>query len=134
MIEINISLDPINDGAKFIPKETEVKSEGAIIIGTDANSKIISEAEALNLLEKLQGCSTCEFIGRTPYMAIMNDKKIITIGGKRYFVGSALVLKSNRNGISMLGTDDYERVRNAFSARLEVLVCNGQHFYGYEIC
>ncbi len=132
-IEINISLDPINDGASFIPKETEVKNEGALIIGTNGDSKIIGEDDAIALLNKLSGNSTSEFMGKTSYMAIMNDRKIITVADKHYFVGSALVLKSNRNGIAMLGDDDYERAKNAFAARLETLVCNGLEFSAYEI-
>ena len=54
-VNIQIALDPINDGASFIPKETEVKNEGALIIATNGDHKIINEIEAADLLEKLSG-------------------------------------------------------------------------------
>ena len=44
-VNIQIALDPINDGASFIPKETEVKNEGALIIATNGDHKIINEID-----------------------------------------------------------------------------------------
>ena len=52
-VNIQIALDPINDGASFIPKETEVKNEGALIIATNGDHKIINEIEAADLLEEM---------------------------------------------------------------------------------
>ena len=133
-VHIQIALDPINDGASFIPKETEVKNEGALIIATNGDHKIINEIEAAELLEKLSGYSRSEFLGKTPYMLVMHEKKVIRIADGQFFVGSALVLKSDRNGVAMLSGDDYEKAKWEFASRIVTLVCNGQEFSAYEIC
>ena len=133
-VNIQIALDPINDGASFIPKETEVKNEGALIIATNGDHKIINEIEAADLLEKLSGYSRSEFLGKTPYMIVMHEKKAIRIADGQFFVGSALVLKSDRNGVAMLSGDDYEKAKWEFASRIVTLVCNGQEFSAYEIC
>ena len=67
-------------------------------------------------------------------MIVMHEKKVIRIADGQFFVGSALVLKSDRNGVAMLSGDDYEKAKWEFASRIVTLVCNGQEFSAYEIC
>ena len=39
MLDINISLDPVNDGAAFLSKKIIRKDEGSLVIATNGKSK-----------------------------------------------------------------------------------------------
>lgn len=132
-VEVNIQLDPVNDGAVFHPEKMQVKEFGALIIGTNGESKFISEEEALDIMDNLTGKMRGEYMGRSVYMVVLNDEKIYLIGGQEYFIGSALIIKSTREGLSMLEGEDFEKAANIFESRLVTLVGDGQEFSAYEL-
>ena len=92
-MEINIALDPINDGA--VMKETRLKrkDEGALIIATNGESRIVDAYEAQEILDKLNEIGHGEYMGNSDYIAMMNGDKIINFGTGKCFVGSAIVMK-----------------------------------------
>ena len=54
-IEITIQLDPVEDGANWIPKGMKIKGSGALIIGTNGDYRIAEENEAIS--EQLISCA-----------------------------------------------------------------------------
>jgi hypothetical protein len=57
-MEVNIALDPVNDGATIININVEKKNEGALIIGTNGERKRASLAETVEILTKIQDMSS----------------------------------------------------------------------------
>ena len=132
-IEVTIKLDPVNDGAVIHPTKLKKKQEGALIIGTNGESKIISEDEAIDIMDELSGDVAGEYMGKSHFLAVLNGKKIIKIGCREYFIGSALIVKNTKDGITMLADDDFEKAIKEFEGRLITLVGDGQEFSAYEL-
>ena len=132
-MEINIALDPINDGA--VMKETRLKrkDEGALIIATNRDSRIVDAYEAQDILDKLNEIGHGEYMGNSDYIAMMNGDKIINFGTGKCFVGSAIVMKFDGRTLSMLVGDEFEKAAAEFRSRLITLVCEGQEFSAYEL-
>ena len=132
-MEINIALDPINDGA--VMKETRLKrkDEGALIIATNGESRIVDAYEAQDILDKLNEIGHGEYMGNSDYIAMMNGDKIINFGTGKCFVGSAIVMKFDGRTLSMLVGDEFEKAAAEFRSRLITLVCEGQEFSAYEL-
>ena len=132
-IDITIKLDPINDGAVIHPDKIRKKEEGALVIGTNGESKIISEDEALKIMDFLSGNLQGENMGRSHFLAVFNGDKIFKIGSREYFVGSAIIVKNTKDGIGMLADEDFEKAENEFTGRLIKLIGDGQEFSAYEL-
>lgn len=63
VLEIDIKLDPVNDGARLIENEAIHKDEGALVIATNGKYKKVMPEEADDILEKLSGYTESEFMG-----------------------------------------------------------------------
>ena len=132
-IDIKISLNPVDDGAELITKKITRKDEGALVIGTNGKSRIADCDETAEILDRLSEVSHGEFIGKSEYLAVFNADKIMEVGGGRYFVGSALILKQGNDGLTTLKDGDFETAAASFESRLVTLVCDGQEFSAYEL-
>ncbi len=132
-IKVNINLDPIHDGAIINPNRIVKKVEGALVIATNGESKIISEDEAIDLLDQLSGNTQGEYMGKTPYLAVFNGEKIFKVQGRHYYIGSAVIVKNTKDGIAMLAGDDFEKAAKEFESRLITLVGDGQDLSAYEL-
>ena len=132
-IEVTIKLDPINDGAVIHPDKIRKKEEGALVIGTNGDSKIISEDEAVQIMDYLSGDLQGECMGKSHFLAVFNAEKIFKIGTREYFVGSAIIVKNTKDGIGMLADDDFEKAKKEFTGRRIKLVGDGQEFSAYEL-
>ena len=132
-IEVKINLDPVNDGAVINPERIMKKEEGALIIGTNGKTKIVPKDFAVDILDELSGSLQGEYMGKTPFLVVMNGEKVINIGCRDYFIGSALIVKSTKDGISMLAGEDFEKAKKEFVSRLITLVGDGQEFSAYEL-
>ena len=132
-MEINIALDPINDGAVIKETRLKRKDEGALIIATNGESRIVDAYEAQEILDKLNEIGHGEYMGNSNYIAMMNGDKIINFGTGKCFVGSAIVMKFDGRTLSMLVGDEFEKAAAEFRSRLITLVCEGQEFSAYEL-
>ena len=63
----------------------------------------------------------------------INDEKILNVGGGKYFIGSALILKGGEGGLNTLTGDEYEEAKKEFENHLVTLVCDGQEFSALEL-
>ncbi len=132
-IEVTITLDPIKDGAVIKEKEFRRKNEGALIIATNGESRIVGIDEAEDIIERLSKIGHGEFIGNMDYIAMINGDKILNIGTGKCFIGSALVMKCDDRKLSMLVEDEFEEAAKAFLSRLITIVGDGQEFTAFEI-
>ena len=132
-LEINIALDPINDGAVIKETRLKRKDEGALIIATNGEPRIVDAYEAQEILDKLNEIGHGEYMGNSDYIAMMNGDKIINFGTGKCFVGSAIVMKFDGRTLSMLVGDEFEKAAAEFRSRLITLVCEGQEFSAYEL-
>lgn len=132
-IEINIQLDPVEDGASWIPKDMKVKGEGALIIGTNGKNRIAEEDEALEILDRIATVCASDFMGNTPYLAIYNSNKVLHAGTGRYLVGSAIIVKGTCKGIAFLNEAEIEDAKKEFESRLVTLCGGGIQFSAYEL-
>jgi len=132
-IKVNINLDPIRDGAIINPNRIMKKTEGALIMATNGKSKIISEIETYKIVDYLSGNNHGDFMESSSCIAILNSEKIFEVEGKKYFVGSAVIVKNTKGGITMLSGDDFEKAAKEFKSRLITLVGDDQEFSAYEL-
>lgn len=132
-IEVQINLDPINDGATISPERIVKKEEGALIIGTNGKTRVITEDDAADILDELSGSVQGELMGKTSYLVILNGEKILNIGCRQYFIGSAIIVKNTRDGIGMLSGEEFDKAKKEFVSRLITLVGDGQEFSAYEL-
>ena len=98
-IELKIELDPVTDGATITSDNPVSKEDGALVISTTGESRIVDQDEANEILERLTGKSTCEYLGSTDYLMIYNRDKIINADDGRYFMGSAII-STEPSGVS----------------------------------
>lgn len=132
-IDIRISLDPLQDGATFPTNKIVRKDEGALIIATNGQSRIADCDETADILDALSEITHGEFMGKSKYMVVMNAEKIMNVGGGRYYIGSALILKQGTDGLTTLKDEDFEVAATEFESHLVTLVCDGQEFSAYEL-
>ena len=134
-VEVNIALDPVNDGASIINLNVEKKDLGSLIIGTNGDRKKASLAETVEILTKLQDIAYGEPMGNTPYIVIFNGERILHLESGTYFIGSAVIMKDEGmgGGLDLLTGDEFDEAARVFAGRLVTLVANGQDFSAYEI-
>ena len=134
-MEVNISLDPVNDGASFINLNEETKKVGGLILATNGESKKIDIIEAIDLLAILAKDSYGEIMGKSPYLLVINADKILTFKTGMYFIGSALILKygDKERGFELFSDNDLDEAAKEFGSRLVTITANGQNFSAYEI-
>ena len=135
-LEVNIELDPVNDGASIINiKDVKAKRGRALIIATDGQKRIASIFEIGEICSKLSGTSHSEFMGKTPYIMIINADKIIKLETGHYFIGSAIIMKDEGKGkhLECLTDEDIEKAEAEFVSRLVTLTAYGQDFSAYEL-
>ena len=132
-LDIKIALDPVNDGAVLKETKLKRKDEGALIIATNGESRIVDAYEAQEILNKLNDIGHGEYMGDSDYIAMMNGDKIINIGTGKCFVGSVIIMKFDGRSLSMLVCDEFEKAAAEFKSRLITLVCDGQEFSALEL-
>ncbi len=134
-MEVNIALDPVNDGAYIININVEKKDIGSLIIATNGERKIASLAETVEILSKLEKVAYGEFMGDSKYIMIINAEKIMFLETGMYFVGTAVIMKDEGKGrgLDLLTGDEFDAAATEFASRLVTLAGNGQDFSAYEI-
>jgi len=132
-IEICIQLDPVKDGASWIPKDVRIKGDGALIIGTNGEYRIAKEDEAIEILDRMSGFCASEYIGKTSFLVVYNSKKVISTGEGKFIAGSVMIIKGSSRGIDFLDENEIEVARKEFESRIATLCGNGIQFSAYEI-
>lgn len=133
MLDIKIELDPINDGIAENENKIVRKDEGGLVIATNGDYRILDVDNVADILDDLWNLSYSESMGKSGFIVILNARKFIRVGGSRYFIGSALIMKEDEGGVTTLNGDDYEKAVKEFRSRLVTLVCDGQEFSAYEL-
>lgn len=131
--EIGIQLDPVNDGANWIPEKMRCKNRGALIVGTNGQYRFAEEEEALEILDRLSGTCASDYMGKTEYLIVYNSNKVLSAGTKQYLAGSAMIVKGTAKGIEFLSQAEMEATLKEFESRLVILCGNGIQFSAYEI-
>lgn len=132
-IEVKIALDPVNDGAEITEIKLMRKNEGALIIGTNGESRAADAIEANSILEKLSAVGHGEYLGNSNYIAMFNGDKIINFGTGRCFIGSVIILKYAHEKLSLLEGEDFQEAAKEFESRLITIVGDGQEFSALEL-
>lgn len=132
-IEITIQLDPISDGVSDCPDNVKMKGRGALVIGTNGNYKFIDESEAFEIMDKLSGFCSTEYMGKTNYLIVYNSKKVIKTFEGRFFVGSALIVKGAQTGMEFIDEDEINTVVSEFASRMATLCSGDIQFSAYEL-
>ena len=132
-MEINIQLDPVNDGINSFPADVRMKGRGALVIGTNGNYRFIDENEAVDIIDKLSGYCGTEYMGKTNYIVVYNSNKVIKAIEGSFFVGSALIVKDGKSGMEFIGEDEIDTVINEFASRMATLCSGDIQFSAYEI-
>lgn len=135
-LEVNIALDPVHDGATVMNlKDVVIKEESALIIATNGQKRAANFAEATELLNRLKPVCHGEFMGKSPYIMIINADKILKLDTGSFFIGSALIMKDEGDGKHMgsLSEDDLVKAENEFRSRLVKLVAGGQEYSAYQL-
>ncbi len=132
-LQLKIELDPVTDGATIISEDSLSKMEGALIIATTGEERVVDSEEANEILERLTGKSTCEYRGGTDYLLIYNRDKVVVAEDGRYFLGSAIIFKGTVRGIEMISGDDYSVASLEFNSRLITLKAGEEYFRAFPI-
>ena len=134
-IEINIQLDPVTDGPNFLPEKVTNKSKKALVIGTNGEYRLIDEDEVYEIFDRMTMAmvSESDFMGKTDFLAVFNAKKVLSTGGAKFVVGSVLIVKAVREGITLLDTGEIEQAKTEFQSRLVTLCGSGIQFSAYEL-
>ena len=132
-LNVTIELDPVNDGAVFAENRFKKKEEGALIIGTNGESRTADANEANSILEKLSAVGHGEYLGNSNYIAMFNGDKIINFGTGKCFIGSAIILKYANEKLSLLSGDDFQEAAKEFESRLITIIGDGQEFSALEL-
>ena len=132
-IEVKIALDPVNDGAEIKEIKLTRKDEGALIIGTNGESRIADALETNSILDRLSSVGHGEYLGNSDYIAMFNGDKIIDFGTGKCFIGSAIILKYAHEKLSLLAGEDFQEAAKEFESRLITIVGDGQEFSALEL-
>lgn len=132
-IEIDIQLDPVKDGASWIPDKMTIQGRGALIIGTNGQYRFAGEEEAMELFDRLGTCSESAYMGKTNFLMVYNSKKVLSTGDSRFLVGSSMIVKGTRNGVEFMDESEIEAAKVEFESRLATLCGSGIQFSAYEI-
>lgn len=132
-IEISILLNPVEDGASFIPDKVRRKDKGALVIGTNGEYRIAEEEEAYELLDRLAVNCASDYMGMTDYLVVFNAKKVLCVSGTKFVVGSVMIIKGTERGLEFLDEEEIEEAKAEFESRLAVLSGSGIQFSAYEI-
>ena len=135
-VEVQMDLDPVNDGVKEVNGEKlYVKEEKTLIISTDGRSRTAGFLETMEIANKLRENCHGEFLGKTPYIMLINGDKIIKLETGTFFVGTAMIMKDEGDGRRMgsLRDEEIKQAEEEFKKRLVTLAGNGQEFPAYPL-
>ncbi|MBO5985459.1 MAG: hypothetical protein J6Q02_01515 [Lachnospiraceae bacterium] len=133
-IEISINLDPVHDGAVIIEKEMEhVKDAHGLIIATNGDYKEAGAQDVAKILKGLWDRFDVDCMGKTDFVTVFNSRKVIRHEGRKYLVGSVLVVKETGEGIELLDETELEQAKKEFVSRLAVLKIGDISCAAYEI-
>lgn len=132
-INVTINLDPVNDGAEIINAIFRRKDEGALIIATNGDKRIADASETQSILDRLSNVGHGEYMGNTPYLIMCNGNKILNFGEGKCLIGTAIIMKFDGKGLSMLSGDEFDEAAKEFESRLIRIVGDGQEFSAYEL-
>ena len=113
-LNVTIELDPVNDGAVFVENRFKKKEEGALIIGTNGEKRIVGASEAQRILDVLAEVGHGEYMGKTDYLMMFNGNKILKFGTGECFIGSALIMKYDGKGLGFLSGDEFDEASKEF--------------------
>lgn len=134
VIEISINLDPVNDGAVLIEKEREhIKDAHGLIIATNGDYKEAGAQDVARILKGLWDRFDVDCMGKTDFVAVFNSKMVIRHDGRKYLVGSVLIVKETGEGIELLDAAELEQAKKEFVSRLTVLKVGEVSCAAYEI-
>ena len=131
-IEISIQLNPVEDGASFIPDRVRRKDKGALVIGTNGEYRVAEEEEAYELLDRLVANCASDY-GQDGLLSDFNAKKVLCVSGTKFVVGSVMIVKGTDRGLEFLDEEEVEEAKVEFISRLAVLCGSGIQFSAYEI-
>ncbi len=132
-IEVNINLDPVNDGVTITETEPEGKREGALIISTDGNERVALFDEAMEVLKTLAESLEAERLRGTPFVVFYNKDRLITNGTDKCLIGSVMIMKTVCGSYYLLEPGEYEEAERAFYTRLGRIKYNGQEYSAMEV-
>ena len=132
-IEVNIRLDPFEDGISWMPKNVKMEGKHALVIGTNGKYRVIDEDEALEIMDKLSGCCRSDYMGKTTFLVVYNANKVIKTCGTSFIAGSVLIVKAGNNGMDFLDDAEIEKAKAEFAGRMVTLCADGVDFSAYEI-
>mgnify|MGYP003292010592 CR=1 FL=1 len=132
-IEINIQLDPVEDGISWTPKKVKQEGKYALVIGTNGKYRLIDESEAVEILDRLSSNITSDYMGHTGFFVVCNKNKIIRTGDSRFIAGSVLIVKAGKSGTDLLTEEEVEKAKAEFACRLATLCADGMEFSAYEM-
>ena len=132
-IEINIELNPVKDGASWVPDHMKRKGRGALIIGTNGKYRFAQEEEAIKLFNEMSGFCESDYMGDTNLLVLYNSKKVLNTCDGRFLAGSVMIMKATEKGVEFINESEIEAAKAGFESRLVTLCGNGIQFSAYEI-
>ena len=127
-IEVNISLNPVDDGVIITESEQEENTQGALIISTNGNERIASPDEVLEVLQRLSGALA---MGR--YVVFYNEDRLIGSGPDKCLIGSVMIVKRHGGSYYLLESGEFKDAERAFLARLITINFGGQKYTALEV-
>ena len=132
-IGIKISLDPVSDGVIEIEREEGPKDIHGLVIATNGDYKEVGAQEVAKILKGLAECFDVDCMGKTDFVAVYNAGKIIRHDGRKYVIGSVLIVKETGEGIELLSESELNQAINEFIGRLVAVKVGEASFAAYEI-
>ncbi len=131
---IEINLDPVNDGFEDIETQETAVSEHAFIIATNGEKRFADMEEVKEILKKLDSKGGSIIIGKGSYMVIFNREKTFDQMTGKFFVGSMLVMAiGDEDELTLIPDDELELVMELLENRMVTMVNGEEKFSALEI-
>ena len=131
-VKISIQLDPVRDGIVAFPNAVKVDDRRGIVIGTNGKHRTVNAEEVQDIIDRLDENSVGSTVG--DYIGICDSRKVLTVDGTKYLVGSMLIVKCYDSNLFMpVSEDDIAKIVIEFGSRIITLSAGEEDFSAYEL-
>ena len=132
MIEIIVRIEPKVEGILIVPNQRFQYQDMAICIDQKSNMFLVDMDKAMEVIASYGINSASEMMGKTDFILIYNEEKVLKVAGHKYVCEDAIIMKS-LGGLKLLNDEEQIEALSELKSRIVRFQVGAYSMTGYEV-
>lgn len=132
MIEIIVQIEPDVEGILIVPNQRFQYQAMAICIDQKSNMFLVDMDKAMEVIASYGINSASEMMGKTDFILIYNEEKVLKVAGHKYVCEDAIIMKSF-SGLKLLNDKEQIAALSELKSRIVRFQVGAYSMTGYEV-